>query len=220
MQFKDISETYVINLPENLDRFFNVSENLEINGIDFKLWVATKNSNGADGLKQTVKELFNYCLKRSGDFFLIMEDDCELLFPDSKELIGKALNDLPNDFHILQLGCNLLMPPLKVTDNLFKVIASYALHCVVYSRRAMMEILKFIDHSEPLDVLIAKHLQPLGKCYCSNPMIATQRPYKSDIFEYNPQMHKGIENIYNADTKVIDWGKFMNMQWERNTKHL
>lgn len=95
-------------------------------------------------------------------------------------------------------------------DSLLCAIDVYACHAMVISREGMFEILKamtseakygniiqpglhethivkevglkyFDDSTSPCDVLIQQKIQPMGKCFATYPMIATQRPGYSDI---------------------------------------
>lgn len=95
-------------------------------------------------------------------------------------------------------------------DSLLIVMDVYACHAMIISREGMFQILKamtaeakyslfssspsltddiinelglkYFDDSISLnDVLIQQKIQPLGKCFATYPMIATQRPGYSDI---------------------------------------
>lgn len=220
MNYADISKTYVINLKERQDRLLLAKEEMNVAGIDFLRLPAIKDEDGAEGLKRTFKALFLQSLAKEEKYIMVFEDDVLFIEPHVRLLIQKSIEQLPEDFHILQLGCNLLIPPIKYSSNLLKVNASYALHAAIYSNEAMRLILEVIDNKEPIDVSIMRHIQIKGKCFTSYPMLATQRSSESDIFKYDEEKHLGIGKYYDSNTRMTDWGLFMQDQWQRLTKNI
>jgi hypothetical protein len=219
MTLQDIDRTFVISLP-NSERIAQTERELNDNGISITIWSGIKKDDGAEGLRLAFKELFYFCLEVGQyDNVVVFEDDADLFSDLFQANILKVLNDLPKDYHILKLGANLLCPVEKVTDNLNKIRMSYALHAAMYSREAMQLILKHIDESEPIDLIIAKRVEPLGKCYVSSKMLATQRPTKSGIFTYDAAKHSNFQ-FYDKETGIVRWDKLMQQQWDNNTKHL
>lgn len=221
MTVKDINKVYVISLP-NSDRKQAVKHELNNNFIWFNWYDGIENKgNGAEGLKQTFKKLFTECLEKNVSNVMVFEDDAMFVCQKGYEEIGKVLADVPEDYHMVKFGANLLCPVSKVTDNLNRILMSYALHACLYSNEGMKLILESIDKTdEPIDVIIAKYIEPLGSCYVSSKMLVTQRPTKSSIFEYDPIKHKGLGELYEVDNGIIRWDKLMQQQWVNNTKHL
>lgn len=88
-------------------------------------------------------------------------------------------------------------------ESNYRVVHAYGCHAMCISRKGMFKILKeitlqsfyfvddFIEHpsqlrkcysvQEPIDVFIAKKIQPDMKCFCSSTLLATQRNSYSDI---------------------------------------
>lgn len=218
MRFEDIDKTFVISLPDSKRRMA-VKEQLQGQFIYFYWYDGIKMNDGADGLKTTFKKLFTECLENGYKNVLVFEDDAMLLTDMAITNINWVLEDLPDDFHICKLGANLLCPVEGITDYISRIKMSFALHASIYSKNGIELILNHIDNREPIDVIIAKHIEPLNKCYVSNQMLVTQRPGKSDIFVYDPKIHHRLK-YYEKETEFIRWDILMEEQWERNTKHL
>jgi hypothetical protein len=221
MDYNDIHKTYVITLP-NSDRQEETKRQLDNQGIKFEWYTGIRNKkDGATGLRQTFKAIFTDCLKKGFNTALIFEDDIEFCVKNNFQLgeMMKVINDLPDEFQLCKFGANLLLPVTVVTENLNRIKLSYALHAVLYSRSGMEAILQLIDNNEPIDVLIAKHIEPLGYCFASSKFIITQRTTQSNIFVYDEERHSRV-NFYNKENGTINWDGLMKQQWENNTKHL
>jgi len=221
MRYSEINRTWVISLvgsQRRVDTFFQLYDNK----MDFEWRDAIKLEDGAEGLKKTFKAIFDNALYYEHDNVLIFEDDVTFLYNNAKDMIIGTMRDLPDGYHMCKFGANLLAPVTKVTENLNRISISYALHAALYSREGIEKILEHINLADPMDVIIAKHIEPQGRCYVSSKMIATQRVGKSDIFKYDPNIHNAssIKEIYNHETGVVNWHSLMMSQWKRNTKHI
>jgi len=221
MRYSEINRTWVISLVGSKRReaaFFELYDNK----IDFEWQDAIRLENGAEGLKKTFKTIFDNALYYEHDNVLIFEDDVTFLYNNAKDMIIDTMRDLPDGYHMCKFGANLLAPVTKVTESLNKISISYALHAALYSREGIEKILEHINLADPIDVIIAKHIEPQKRCYVSSKMIATQRQGKSDIFKFDESRHNlnTIREIYNPATEVVNWHSLMVSQWERNTKHI
>lgn len=221
MRFEDIQKIYVISLPGSPRREIVRAEMAKHN-IHFEFWDGIENKeDGAMGLKDTFECIFETSLKKGFNNILIFEDDVKFLVDMPIAEMDWVIEDLPEDYHICKFGANLLVPVEKITNHLNRVRMSYALHAALYSRTGMQQIMKWIYKEEPIDVIIAKGIEPLGYSYVSSKMIATQRVTKSNIFVYDPRKHsKVFADKYITDDGAIRWDLFMQEQWERNTKHI
>lgn len=219
MRFDNIDMTVVISLPDSGRRGI-VKKELQNNEIDFSFYDGIRNKeDGAEGLKATFKKLFTMCVALNVKSILVFEDDVNFVVDNPSYEMNLAIQDLPEDFHLCKFGANLLFPVSKVTSSLNRITASYALHAVLYSLDGMRKVLKHIDHPEPIDVIIQRHIESLGHCYVSSKMIANQRPTKSDIFVFDPARHSNFA-FYEKESGLIRWDKLMEQQWGNNTKHL
>ena len=196
MDIKDLKRIYVISLP-NSQRRHDVKHELNKNFFWFNFYDGIENKeDGAKGLKDTFKKLFTECLKNGYTNVAVFEDDAMFTKEEAHKDIYEVLKDVPDDFHICKFGANLLFPVSKVTDKVNRIIMSYALHACIYSKKGMELILENIDKTdEPIDVIIAKFIEPLGHCYVSSEMLVTQRPTKSSIFVYDEAKHRNTPGI-------------------------
>lgn len=211
--------TFVINLKERTDRLHHIHNHFGAFGVGYKLWEASFNEQGEVGLKETFKNIFKKCLKERISP-LVFEDDAFFLVHNFNDEYKKVMLDVPDCYHIVKFGANLLSPVNKITENVNLIKMSYALHACKYSIKGMELILEVIDKSdEPIDVIIAKFIEPLGHCYVSSKMLVNQKPYKSSIFRFDPVKHSNFK-YYQPENGVIRWDLLMNEMWERNTKHL
>jgi len=219
MDLKSIDRIYIISLP-NSERRLDVKHELNKNFMWFNWYDGIENKqDGAEGLKQTFKKLFTECLEKGMGNVMIFEDDAMFTEGSSYEDIAAVLKELPESYHLCKFGANLLAPVSKVSENINRILMSYALHACLYSKKGMELIIKEIDnYKEPIDVIMAKRIEPLGESYVSNKMIVTQRPTKSNIFVYDPAKHKNL-TFYNQETGVMDWDSFMQKQWKLAKQH-
>lgn len=185
---KNLSAVYVLSLPERTeDRLLPLKKEFKEHGIFPLVWCAAKRENGAEGLKETFRQLFSFWKYSIHRPLMICEDDCVFLQPLDK-IMDKVFEQLPTDFDLLHLGANLLMPPTRYSETLLSIKAAYAAHCVIYSPSAVKKILPLLEEKpEPFDVILAKYIHPQGKSYCTYPMLATQRATKSDIDSYSKE---------------------------------
>jgi GR25 family glycosyltransferase involved in LPS biosynthesis len=218
---------YVINLPERTDRLAQVTDEMNKYGIPFEVFPAIKHPEGELGIYLTLYALIEKCFYGEIGDVLIFEDDVKFLsdpnkyFEDEEDLesiIGA------NSYSIFYLGCNTHEPLEKTKrQDVCKVKNAFGCHAMAISRRGMYDLLqifnekvsfglketvweykliKTIEYQNPIDYIIANEIQPLGDCYCTYPMLATQRNSYSDI------LGKEVDNSY-IEERFIE-----------NTKHL
>jgi len=216
-----IEKIFVVNTPDEIGtkRLIALSEEPNTKLVTpFLLYKAIIDKNdGANGLLLTMHRIFE---ENKGSNTLILEDDFVILRDDFNEIMEAVMNQLDNEFDLLYLGCNLLMPPVKVSENIFKVSAAYSSHSVIYSKKGIDLILKLWKYDKPFDMFLMQEIQPYGKCYCTYPMLISQSKGVSNIFNYDPKVNIGIEKYYDAPTNEIDWGLFMKDQFEFLTKNI
>lgn len=194
------TKVFLINLPEMGDRFHRSNRDLYLNNIQFELWPAIKHENGVLGLLATMKSLFTFILSTDTQDFIVLEDDFKFLF-DVNPFLDLLVDQLPEDYHCLFLGCNLLSRPKRYSENLLKIDQSYSTHAIGYSRRAVELIMPLFDKPIAYDIMLRNGLQSLGKCYTTYPRLATQ--------------HAGYSSI---EKKEIDWEIYMAQTYAMHTK--
>lgn len=222
MWIDSIDKIFLINTEDEIgwNRLPIAFAELDKHNIPAIRYKAIKNEkNGAVGLSQTMRILFE---ENKGNHILVFEDDILILnqnVNDFDEYMEAAMWELPPDYHCLYLGCNLLLPPARVSDTLLKVRAAYSSHAVIYSKKCI-DLMLTLWEEKPFDMFLMQKIQPYGKSFCTFPMLISQRKGVSNIFEYNPQEQVGLEKYYDVKTQEIDWGLFMERQFELMTKNL
>ena len=202
MWHNQLDAIFVINLLKRKDRRQQAEDELNKYDIPFRFWIAIENENGAEGLRQTMVALFNHCIANGYKRVGIFEDDA-VMIEDINAYMPKCLEQLPEDFDLFYLGCQHNQKFERFySENLLPVASAFSTHAVLWSASGMT---KFIERCNgiPIDREIRNKLQSDGKCFASFPMLVSQRPSYSDI-----------------EKKLIDWGKWLQDLFKKNTKHL
>lgn len=201
-----IDKTFVINLPHRVDRLERSTEQLNAYEIPFERYEAIKHEQGAIGLVLTMKQLFNECLQRGYKTVLVFEDDFE--FVVGKDTVNETMNGAfewlkNNDWGLFYLG---LQHPVMferfITKNILPVKCGYATHALIWREEAMRFVVE-MDIQEPIDNFLVREYQPFLKCYCSYPLLATQRTNYSDIYETE-----------------MNWDMYISNRFTENVRHL
>lgn len=181
---KYFDKIFVISLPNEVgrNRMEIMRPHMEEQGIKHQLWEACEHPNGVEGLLQSMYWLLKMCIENSYNNCLILEDDNNFLLPFWPAM-DEIWPQLPKDYHCLFLSCNLLSRPERVSPNILRIASSYSTNAIVYSLEAMKLILPLIESNPTLafDIILMKFLQPENRCYCTFPMLSSQRPGYSSI---------------------------------------
>lgn len=120
---------------------------------------------------------------------LLLEDD--VIFRDLDHLTP-ALAELPADWDILYLGANITSmvfgieqnPPVRHSDHLYRVRRAWTTHAVAYSREMAEIIVRDypVGSFEMYDNWLSGNILEHYDCYLVNPMVAWQRPGRSDLW--------------------------------------
>lgn len=120
---------------------------------------------------------------------LLLEDD--VLF-QSLEHLPAAISELPENWDILYLGANITdgvtgikeRSPARYSDHLWRVRAAWTTHAVAYSREMASKIISSypVHTYEMYDQWLNQNILPDHQCFLVNPMVAWQRPGKSDLW--------------------------------------
>lgn len=198
-------EVYVINLKERLDRRIVIEMELNSFGIPFTIFEATKDDNGVKGLVETMKRLMQEILDKRYQNVLVLEDDCSFLVPQPVEFLKQCIPQLPKNYQLFHLGLNLLSRPIRMSENILKIVDCYSTHAICYSRNGA----EFVSERlmsvpvQPYDQFVRSEILPCAASYCTYPMLATQREGYSDIEKSYPK-----------------WGHLMAMTYSMMTKNL
>lgn len=201
MKWKEkFTKVYLINLAHRQDRLLQSTHILNGFGIEFERWDATRRKNGVEGLVVTMKALFTHILATDIQHCIILEDDCKFLL-DFNDFMNLLVEQLPENYRLLLLGCTLLSPPTRYSENILKIEQSYCTQAICYPRSTIEKILPLLDHIEPYDSKLIREIQSLGNCFCTYPMMCEQFT-----------MHSDIENC------VQDWSSTQRITYAQHTK--
>lgn len=196
---------YVVNLKHRIDRRVEMEDELNAHGIPFVLFEATYDDNGIKGLVETMKRLFADALAKGYRNIIVLEDDAHFLVKNPVAFLAEVLPQIPKDYHLFYLGLNLIAKPIRVSENVLKVIDCYSTHAVAYSREGMQITAERLEQVPlmPYDIFIRQEVLGRGASYCTFPMMATQRENYSDI-----------------EKSIPKWGQLMATTFAMHTKNL
>ena len=179
-----LDKIYLVNLSFRTDRLLAATEVLEKYEIPHQRINAVHDAEqGARGLRDTMLHIFNDAIENNHENILVLEDD--VVFVVDKEFVDATMNQvvkqLPPNYFLCYLGGQPTAGfPNFYSDNLLPAIQFFATHAVMYSKQGIKEIMTR-GLGYPIDNWMVSNIQTQGNCYCTNPMLASQRPDKSDI---------------------------------------
>lgn len=196
---------YLVNLVKRTDRLLQSVEHLDEYDIPYTLFNAVEKENGAEGLRDTMNLIFEDAIQNNYSNILVLEDDC--LFITEKiwvdETMKNVVKELPENYWLCYLGGQATGGFQNFyTSHLLPVIKFFSTHAVMYSKQGIKEILS-INLGFPIDNWICENIQTQGNCYCTYPMLASQRPGVSDIGK-----------------EFIDWRPFMDIRFNQKINEL
>jgi GR25 family glycosyltransferase involved in LPS biosynthesis len=194
---------YYINLERRTDRRKHVDEQL----MKFKLGAARVVAQDGNLLewhqnlglasKYWNKGALGYCLSyqnaiadalQNGFQRILVMDDDAVLTDNFLEILQKAYETLPDDWHMLYLAANHNKDSMptdaeRVGPHLFRMKGSVGSHAIIFNRPSFETILNFASSPYgPLDVFFSVY-QQICPCYITYPGLATQMPGRSDIID-------------------------------------
>lgn len=179
-----IDRIVLLNLNIREDRLLESAEQFENYSIPYERVTAIHDpEQGARGLRDTMKLVFEKALQDGIDNLLVFEDDVKFVqgvevFDDT---MNKVMEQLPENYDMCMLGCQ----PTGgfshfFSPNLLPVQKAYSTQAVLYSKKGMKEIMGK-DFGYPIDNWFVDEIQIAGHSYCTYPLLASQRPGHSDI---------------------------------------
>lgn len=166
----------VLNLDTRSDRLAEVSRELRVQGIPFERFSGVRHPIGWIGFNQSVMGIFQKY--RDVENLFVFEDDCyfEANFDPS------VLGDLPADYDGLWLGANLQSEHNKHHSERLTILENaWTTHAVLYSKQFREWCISNWNGHLVFDEWLRVNAMPIRKCFVLRPMIAFQRPDKSDI---------------------------------------
>lgn len=204
MQNKDVwarfNEVYCLNQDSRPDRWKQATEEFERVGLTAKRFPSLPADQPIKSFCLSQYAMLKRFLAMGSDVLLALEDD--VVFGDLTAL-QKAVSDLPAGWHMLFLGANITggvtnineRPPIAVSENLYRIRAAWTTHAVAYTREAAKQITCLYDGVSMYDAWMSENILPQLNAYLVNPMVAYQRPGRSDIWgcetDYMPCFEEG-----------------------------
>ncbi len=206
MWLNNFGAIYLLNLDFREDRKEASTEVLKKFGIPFTLVKATHDKETPiKGLIATIKVVMTQANYDGHSSILVFEDDIHSMVDNETfhTTMNGGMNQLPHDWDLLYLGCN---APNGFRNfhsaNLLTVKRAFSTHAVAYSKRAIDFILAH-EISEPYDNFLVNNFQQKAKCYCTYPMLMTQKPGMSDIEGKHTDWSMCLEKRYDMEVKKL-----------------
>lgn len=209
--FDDIEKTYCINLKRRPDRREKCTEIFNTNNINVEFMDAVDGTELSHfqhriqaarvGCIQSHKEILSRIKKNNYKYTLITEDD--IAFDcDLKEKFNERCNEIPDDFAILYLGGNNIIPPVPLSQHIGKCRRTLTTHSYIVNIRYIDLLCGAVENEtttnnkmEAIDVLYA-FFQMMFPFYIMTPRLTYQRDDFSDI----EHVHTG------------NWAAYQNMK--------
>lgn len=181
-------EIYCLNQDSRPDRWKQATEAFEVVGMDrVRRFPALPADQPLKSFCLSQYAMLKTFLTTSKWTLLVLEDD--VVFDGIGTLAG-ALAELPEDWSVLFLGANITdgvaniqqRPPVRISSGLYRVQAAWTTHAIAYTREAAKRIACAYDGVSMYDAWLSENMLPNLKAYLVNPMVAYQRPGKSDLW--------------------------------------
>lgn len=174
MQFTAV----VLNLDKRPDRLVEIAKELDVQGIPFERFPAIWNVEGWIGYNKSIQAIFKKY--RHVDNLFLFEDDCYF----EREFNRDVLDELPADYDGLWLGSNLQSEHNeRYSENLSVLRDGWNTHATLMSKAYRDWCLENWDGELVFDEWVRVNALPVRKCFVVRPMIAFQRPSKSNIVD-------------------------------------
>lgn len=174
---------YLINLLKREDRLLQMAEQFSNYDIPYKRVGAIEKHKGAEGLRDTMLDIFNEAQEKGYENILVFEDDAKFVLQKQlvDETMGKVIKQLPENYMMCFLGGQPTGGYTRFhSPNLLPVNKYYSTHAVMYSKKCINEILAR-ELGYPIDNWYCDVLQPMGGSFAIDPILCTQRAGYSDI---------------------------------------
>lgn len=192
---KITNEIYVLNLKKRNDRLNHIKKELEkifcenytvVESVDgSKIENPTKLKNGMFGLIMSYLKIYELSKNNDSDSLIIIEDDCVF----SKEFCEKIeifIEEVPNDWKLLYFGGNHnthmnYTQPLKISENVIKLINTFSAHCIVLKKEIFNEIIEDLKKLNIENDVLLTTYQKKYPSYSTSEKITWQLDNHSDI---------------------------------------
>lgn len=200
---------YCLNQQSRPDRWSQAQEEFKRVGLDVEQFYSIPADQPNKSFCLSQYAMLKRFLETDGKSLLTFEDD--VIFKDLSHFEA-ACAELPADWDIVYLGANITdmvfgikeNPPVNYSERLYCIRRAWTTHAIAYSRRTAEYIVRHYPVSEfnMYDNWLSENVLRFCRCFLVNPMVAFQRPGKSDLWG-------GVDTDY---TGAFEWGnKFMSL---------
>lgn len=195
---------YCINLDRRTDRWEECLIEFKKHRLDVERFSAIDGRNlqkslevlptpgltpGNVGAIYSHRALIQYAKDNNFENILILEDDVEF-HDNANQMFFDYIAGVPSDWDMIFFGGNhsenniwMTEPLIPVTENVYKIIRSYANHCYAVKNTVYDKLIGALSGKDkPNDVLVSDIQKELN-CYIFRPHLAWQRPSYSDLQE-------------------------------------
>ena len=181
-----IGPNYLINLDSRPDRLASVTTEFKRVGLAFERFPAHTGEVPYLAFNSSQYHCLLHALAAGFKYFTIYEDDVRF---GPYGHASDALCQLPADFGILQLGCNLVgsdivdfKKPEKHSENLFRLYDCWQTTGICYSRACAQWIVDNWNRELIYDEWLRVNVYKQFKSFVIAPQVIYQAPGRSDIW--------------------------------------
>jgi hypothetical protein len=181
----------VLSQPNRTDRRKQFQKEADSIGLKFEFFDSIPCENPRDSFNKShlaiLKQLADSDIHST---YLVLEDDCVFQNIESLDsIMSQVWDNYEEDegpFDIMYWGANLkpypdFIPPIKVSDNIYRVFSAYTTHAVMYRYQIAQRIIQEYN-GQMLDAFLDEHILRTSKSYICSPFLAVQRPSHSDLW--------------------------------------
>lgn len=186
---------YCINLDNRIDRWEQCQKEFSKLGILDRVirfsahkenYTSDPKRNACIGNHLSHADCIYKSIENEDNNCLIFEDDVEFFLPPEQtlDILSKSISELPNDWDMLYLGCNMdAFIAYQETEHLAKLTGAFATHAYAVRRTLFTELNNLNRRIDVIhnDVSYAYEVIPNYKVYQTIPMLCGQRDSWSDI---------------------------------------
>ncbi len=199
----DFPPILIINLKERVDRWKQITEQLDALGLAYERVEAIRREPGWKGCALSFRKCYRIARERKYPWIVIMEDDC-LFQKDGKERFEQLLPILwqrKAEWDIFNGGSFYMTGVCKIQEEppLFRV-KSWSAHFILAHHGSYNKLIRDIRG----DYRVDKYYKSQVRAWCTYPHIAIQEKGYSDLDKRMKDTHKNFSMTDSILKGVLD----------------